>query len=126
MHRSSRKTLLAALREAKWDLQSACESLGLTPGQLAYHLSDEDLDSSWLALQAQIDLYAMQRANRILDLALDQVEDTLQHGEDPKHTLTAARMAMDFHQQMAERVQLPAQLKKLEDAMEKFGFDREG
>ena len=126
MHRSSRKTLIAALREAKWDLQSACDSLGLTPGQMAFHLSDEDLDSSWLALQAQIDLHAMQRANRILDLALDQVEDTLQNGEDPKYTLTAARMAIDFHQQMSERVQLPAMLRQVEQAAAKFGFDSEG
>lgn len=126
MRRASRKTLIAALREARWDLYSACDSLGITPSQLAQHLSDEELDASWLAIQAQIDLQVMQRANRILDLALDQVEDTLQHGDDPKYTLTAARMAIDLHGQMAERVQIPAQLKKLEDAMAKFGFDSEG
>jgi hypothetical protein len=89
-------------------------------------MTDQDLDASWLAIQAQIDLQVMQRANRMLDLALDQVEDTLQHGEDPKYTLTAAKMAIDLHGQMAERVQIPAQLKKLEDAMAKFGFDSEG
>jgi|688.fasta_scaffold17411_3 hypothetical protein len=126
MRRSNRKTLIAALREAKWDLESACDSLGITPAQLAIHMTDQDLDASWLAIQAQIDLQVMQRANRMLDLALDQVEDTLQHGEDPKYTLTAAKMAIDLHGQMAERVQIPAQLKKLEDAMAKFGFDSEG
>lgn len=126
MHKSSRKTLIAALREARWDLHSACDSLGITPTQLAQHLSDEELDASWLAIQAQIDLQVMQRANRMLDLALDQVEDTLQHGEDPKYTLTAARMAIDLHGQMSERVQLPAMLRKVEDAVSKFGFDSEG
>ena len=126
MHKSSRKTLIAAIRDAKWDLEGAAETLGITLDQMAYHLTSHGLDDHWLALQANIDLYAMQRANRILDLALDQVEDTLQHGEDPKHTLTAARMAMDFHQQMAERVQLPAMLRQVEDAVSKFGFDSEG
>ena len=126
MHKSSRKTLIAAIRDAKWDLEGACETLGITLEQMAYHLTSHGLDDHWLALQANIDLHAMQRANRILDLALDQVEDTLQHGEDPKHTLTAARMAMDFHQQMAERVQLPAMLRQVEDAVSKYGFGSEG
>ena len=126
MHKSSRKTLIAAIRDAKWDLEGACLTLGITLEQMAYHLTSHGLDDHWLALQANIDLHAMQRANRILDLALDQVEDTLQHGEDPKHTLTAARMAMDFHQQMSERVQLPAMLRQVEDAVSKFGFDSEG
>ena len=126
MHKSSRKTLIAAIRDAKWDLEGACETLGITLEQMAYHLTSHGLDDHWLALQANIDLYAMQRANRILDLALDQVEDTLQNGEDPKYTLTAARMAMDFHQQMSERVQLPAMLRQVEQAAAKFGFDSEG
>ena len=126
MHKSSRKTLIAAIRDAKWDLEGACDTLGITLEQMAYHLTSHGLDDHWLALQANIDLHAMQRANRILDLALDQVEDTLQHGEDPKYTLTAARMAMDFHQQMSERVQLPAMLRQVENAVSKFGFDSEG
>ena len=126
MHKSSRKTLIAAIRDAKWDLEGAAETLGITLDQMAYHLTSHGLDDHWLALQANIDLYALHRANKILDLALDQVEDTLQHGEDPKHTLTAARMAIDFHQQMAERVQLPAMLRQVEEAVSKFGFDSEG
>jgi hypothetical protein len=126
MRKASRKILIDELRASRYDLEATCAELGITPSQLAKHLESHDLDGSWLALQAQIDLHAMQRANRILDLALDQVEDTLQNGEDPKYTLTAARMAMDFHQQMSERVQLPAMLRQVEDAVSKYGFGSEG
>jgi len=126
MRKPNRKVLIEAIRASKYDLESCCEELGITPTQLAHHLSEHDIEGSWLAVQAQIDLHAMQRANRILDLALDQVEDTLQHGEDPKSTLTAARLAMDFHNQMSERVQLPAMLKQIEGKLGQFGFDSEG
>lgn len=126
MRKASRKTLIDALRASKYDLEATCAELGITPGQLARHLEAHDLDGSWLAVQAQIDLHAMQRANHLLDLALDEVQDVLRNADDTKHSLTAARMAMDFHNQMSERVQLPAMLRQVEQAAAKFGFDSEG
>lgn len=126
MRKSNRKTLMAALREARWDLETACNSLGITPAQLAQHMSDQELDDSWLAIQAQIDLQVMQRANHLLDMAMDEVKDVLQNADDSKLALNAAKIAMDFHFQMAERVQLPAMLRRVEQAMDRFGFDSEG
>lgn len=117
MRKLSRKALVDTLRACKWDLEEVCASLGISREQIAVVMSDAEMDSSWLAIQATIDLHMMQRANRLLDAALTEVESVLAHSDDEKTALSAAKIAIDFHGAASERIQLPALMAKVESAM---------
>ena len=124
----SLKATMNALRDCHYDLDELAFRTGVDAETLVRVLDAHGRDENYLAIAAAADLQAMQKAHRLRDIALEELEEVVRNAEKTAHALTAAKTILDYHTQLAERVQLPAMAARIEQAMQQqspdYGWDQ--